>query len=152
MKFIPSAIIPRYELRELYESYCKENGFEPLGARRFSASLRERGATEAVKRHNVEEIPFGPNARKGGWKVVNAWRGVRLANDNEKLMTPVEGGADEPAPEPKIKTKPLNLSAKPDNDDGDDPPPPPPRPTTPKTTLQAVRQSPGARRDKDRPV
>jgi putative DNA primase/helicase len=158
LTFTANVITPRYIIRELYEAYCKENGFEPLGARRFSAALREKGATDTVKRHLVEAIPYGPNARDGGWKVVNAWRGVRLTSDNEKLVRPVEEDVeldDEPEPKTTVKPKPKApagspvLTNAPANDDGDDPPPPPPRPrpTTPKTTLQAVRQSPGAGRN-----
>ncbi len=85
LRFDVASVTPRYLLRELYERYCKDNGVEPLGARRFAGSLRERGATDTTKLHDVEAIPYGPNAREGGKRVVDAWRGVRVLSDKEKM-------------------------------------------------------------------
>lgn len=71
--FDAAATVARKELREAYEAFCTENGAEPLGARRFAARLRE---------HQV-----GETSVRVGAKVVNGWRGVRLATDAERAAS-----------------------------------------------------------------
>lgn len=68
--FEPGAAMARKDLRESYESFCKENGAEPLRAKRFAGRLREKGVTET-------------SVRKGS-SAVHGWRGVRLATDAER--------------------------------------------------------------------
>jgi putative DNA primase/helicase len=68
--FERDATIARRDLRELYATWCVEVGTEPLGAKRFAGRLRESGVRESTIRQ-------GP-------KVVNGWRGVRLATDAER--------------------------------------------------------------------
>lgn len=62
--------VPRKQVRGAYEEYCKENGAEPVGARRFAEGLRIRKVTEC----NVKHLG----------KVMDGWRGVRLATDAER--------------------------------------------------------------------
>jgi putative DNA primase/helicase len=68
--FEAGATIARKELREAYETHCRESGCEPLGAKRFASRLRERGVTEANVRQGV--------------KFANGWKGVRLMSDAER--------------------------------------------------------------------
>jgi putative DNA primase/helicase len=51
-------------MRHAYEDWCREQGYEPLGARRFAEALKRHGVTDATMRV--------------GAKVVSAWRGIRL--------------------------------------------------------------------------
>lgn len=67
--FGPSEVVARAEIRKAYETWCEEQGYQPLGARRFAQRLRELGVKEAGKRI--------------GTSVVNAWRGCRLRHGNE---------------------------------------------------------------------
>lgn len=60
-------------LRERYESWCKDNGYETLGGRRFNERLRERGAVKCSVRQ--------------GAGVVDGWRGLRLKTEIELLMS-----------------------------------------------------------------
>ncbi|HSY21914.1 MAG TPA: phage/plasmid primase, P4 family [Polyangiaceae bacterium] len=69
--FEVTGTIARATLREAYEGHAKENGAQPLGAKRFTARLRERGVGETTVRV--------------GTKVVQGWRGVRLATDAERV-------------------------------------------------------------------
>lgn len=64
-------IVPRAVIRKAYETWCEEQGYQPLGARRFAARLRELGVTDANK--------------KIGMTVVNAWRGCRLRHAYEMV-------------------------------------------------------------------
>lgn len=68
--FGPPETVARKQIRFAYEEYCKDNGAEPLGAKRFAEGLRHRGVTDTSVRH--------------GGKVLDAWRGVRLATDSER--------------------------------------------------------------------
>jgi putative DNA primase/helicase len=68
--FEPDAKVARKEIRERYEEFCKDNGAQPLGAKRFAGRLRERGITEG----NVRQ----------GQKFLDGWRGVRLATETER--------------------------------------------------------------------
>jgi putative DNA primase/helicase len=68
--FEPAARIPRKQLRLAYEEYAKENGAEPLGAKRFSEGLKRRGVEGGNVRHNG--------------RTHDGWRGVRLASDAER--------------------------------------------------------------------
>ena len=56
--------IPRSQLRKDYETWCEEQGYMPLGARRFAQRLRENG---------VDEVSV-----RTGTGVANGWRGCRL--------------------------------------------------------------------------
>lgn len=67
--FGPDEIVARAEIRKAYEGWCEEQGYQPLGARRFAQRLRELGVKEAGKRVGVS--------------VVNAWRGCRLRHGSE---------------------------------------------------------------------
>jgi phage/plasmid-associated DNA primase len=68
--FEPDAKIARKDLREAYESFCRENGSEPFGAKRFAGRLREKGVKESGVRR--------------GASIVNGWKGVRMATDAER--------------------------------------------------------------------
>ena len=68
--FAPGEKVARKFIREAYEAYCRENGAEPLGARRFAEGLRRRGVTDTTV--------------KAMAKVLDGWRGVRLATDAER--------------------------------------------------------------------
>lgn len=68
--FDAGATIARKELREKYETHCTENGSAPFGAKRFAGRLRERGVRETTVRL--------------GTRVVDGWKGVRLATDAER--------------------------------------------------------------------
>lgn len=72
--FERDATVARKEIREAYETWCKENGSEPFGAKRFAGRLRERGVVEA----NVWR----------GTKTVNGWRHVRLMREAEQAPAP----------------------------------------------------------------
>jgi putative DNA primase/helicase len=72
--FERDATVARRELREAHESFCQENGSEPFTARRFAGRLRERGVTDTTV------------FRDG--KVLDGWRGVRLATDAERAHAP----------------------------------------------------------------
>lgn len=67
--FGPEETITRKQLRFAYEEYCKDNGAEPIGARRFAEGLRSRGVTE----RKVRDMG---SPRDG-------WRGLRLASHAE---------------------------------------------------------------------
>jgi putative DNA primase/helicase len=69
--FEKDASVSRKELRELYTVWCLESGAEPLGAKRFTARLRERKVRETSVRVGV--------------KVIDGWRGVRLATEAERV-------------------------------------------------------------------
>ncbi len=73
--FEPGASVARKDLREAYETHCRENGAEPLGAKRFAGRLRERGVTETAIRKGVS--------------VVNGWKGIRFSTDAEKTASAV---------------------------------------------------------------
>ena len=73
--FDREAAVSRRVIRTKYEEHCKENGAEPLGARRFAGRLRERGCTDTCVR--LKTPPFTP---------IDGWRGVRLMTDREKVM------------------------------------------------------------------
>jgi putative DNA primase/helicase len=68
--FAPDDRVPRKQIRGAYEDYCKENGAEPLGAKRFAAGLKQRGVRDTTVRH--------------GGKVLDGWAGVRLATEQER--------------------------------------------------------------------
>ena len=78
VRFESDVSIARKDLREAYESFCRENGNEPLGAKRFSGRLRERGVREG-------------SVRKGQ-SVVNGWKNVRLLTDAERATATNWGG------------------------------------------------------------
>ncbi|HRG95636.1 MAG TPA: phage/plasmid primase, P4 family [Polyangiaceae bacterium] len=65
------AKVARRVLREAYELWARENGAEPLGAKRFAEGLRIRGVTDSKVR------VFG--------KPVDAWQGVRFRTDDERM-------------------------------------------------------------------
>ncbi len=71
--FEPEGRASRKELREGYETFCKENGAQPLGAKRFAGRLRERGVTDCTVRR--------------GFAVVDGWKGVRLATEAERVAS-----------------------------------------------------------------
>ncbi len=62
--FGPDERVARADLRRDYEAWCEEQGYQPLGARRFAQRLREHGVTDATIRV--------------GQTFKNGWRGVRL--------------------------------------------------------------------------
>jgi phosphosulfolactate synthase (CoM biosynthesis protein A) len=66
-------------LRETYEIWCKEGGYEPLGAKRFAGRLRERGVCNLSVRTND-----GPR---------DGWKGVKLSTDTEKMARQAWGTA-----------------------------------------------------------
>jgi putative DNA primase/helicase len=74
------AAIARKDIREAYESHCKDNGSEPFGAKRFAGRLREQGVKETSVRR--------------GSSVVDGWRGVRLATDAERAASAVWANRD----------------------------------------------------------
>lgn len=70
----------RKELRKAYEEWCKDDGHQPLGARRFSAALRER-----VRELGFDESGLEVNIRVDG-RFVDGWRHVRLLTDLERSI------------------------------------------------------------------
>lgn len=68
--FESDAKTPRRHIRERYVEYCKDVGSEPLGAKRFAEGLRRHGVLDGVVKY--------------GGKVMDGWRGVRLATDSER--------------------------------------------------------------------
>lgn len=67
--FETDARCSRMALREHYESWCKEAGHFPLGARKLSQRLREHGVTDGTVRE--------------GMRVKDGWVGVRLKSTLE---------------------------------------------------------------------
>lgn len=61
--------MPKKDFREAYERWCKDQGYEPLGARRMAEALRRRGIIETSAR-----VP----TTYGSGNVVTAWRGLRF--------------------------------------------------------------------------
>lgn len=59
-----AATTSKKDFREAYEAWSREQGYEPLGARRMAEVLRRHGVQESTARE--------------GMRVVTAWRGVRL--------------------------------------------------------------------------
>lgn len=78
--FEEEARCARKELRKTYEDWCKEDGHAPLGARRFSAALRER-----VRELGFDEGRLDVCVRLDN-RVVDGWRYVRLLNDYERSV------------------------------------------------------------------
>ena len=74
----------RKELRKAYEEWCKDEGQQPLGARRFSAALRDK----------VRDLGFDERALEVNIKVdhkwADGWRHVRLVTDLERSMERAE--------------------------------------------------------------
>jgi P4 family phage/plasmid primase-like protien len=89
--FERGATIVRKELREAYETWCKDNGHPAFAARRFAARLREHGVIDT-------------NVRRGV-KVLDGWRHVRLLTDLEKEHREV--GSEPTAAAPAIDREPL---------------------------------------------
>jgi putative DNA primase/helicase len=73
--FAPACKVSRRDLRETYERACEEAGAEPLGAKRFAARLRDRGVTATSIRL--------------GTRVVDGWKGCRLATDEERIAADI---------------------------------------------------------------
>jgi phage/plasmid-associated DNA primase len=71
--FDSDAKVSRKALRAEYEAWCRDNGAEPLGARRVADSLRERGVVDGGNVRSVDE----PHP-------LDAWRGVRLRTYAER--------------------------------------------------------------------
>ncbi len=82
--FTPTGIITRKELRERYESFCKDNGEQPFGAKRFAGRLRESGVTERKVR-----TAAGPR---------DGWAGVRFATESEQAAAAAWGARSGVAP------------------------------------------------------
>ena len=79
--FEAGATIARKELRESYEAFCHECGAEPFGAKRFAARLRERSVSDATVRR--------------GARVLDGWKGVRLATEDERARRVVGACSDD---------------------------------------------------------
>jgi putative DNA primase/helicase len=79
--FEKDATIARKDLRESYETWCRDNGQPAFAARRFGARLREHGVVDT-------------NVRRGA-KTLDGWRHVRLLTDIEKERRGT--GVDSPA-------------------------------------------------------
>lgn len=62
--FISNGRITRKALRERFELWCRENGHEPIGGKRFSARLRKEGVC-------------GCSVREGQ-RVLDGWAGIRV--------------------------------------------------------------------------
>ena len=77
----PNAAVARRTVRGVYESYCDENGLTPVGAKRFAAKLRANGVSDTSVR-----LPNG--------KPADAWRGVRLLTDAERMAAGNWGRTD----------------------------------------------------------
>ena len=63
----PEFITTKKAFRAAYETWCAEQGYEPLGARRMA---------EVLRRHGIQET----TARTGS-TVAHAWRGIRLLTE-----------------------------------------------------------------------
>ena len=70
VRFDPEGRCVRKELRERYEEWCKESGYEPLGAKRFTSRVKQDGGS----RTSVKTV-MGPR---------DGWKGVRFSTDTEK--------------------------------------------------------------------
>lgn len=68
--FESEGVVARKVLRQAYEAFCEENGAQSLAAKRFAGRLREGGVRETSVRE--------------GLRVVDGWKGVRLATDAER--------------------------------------------------------------------
>jgi putative DNA primase/helicase len=68
----PGGRVSQRTLRERYESWCKDCGYETLGGRRFNDRLRSLGAVECTVRE------AGAIPRRG-------WRGIRIKSDLETI-------------------------------------------------------------------
>jgi putative DNA primase/helicase len=82
--FEEDARCARKELRKAYEEWCKDDGHQPLGARRFSAALRER-----ARELGFDETSVEVNIRVDH-RFVDGWRYVRLVTDLERSMERAE--------------------------------------------------------------
>jgi putative DNA primase/helicase len=72
--------VPKQVLREEYEAFCRATGAEPFGAKRFVGRLKEKGVTQTSMRYKA--------GYAAEMKVVQAWKGVRLLTDAEKMPAP----------------------------------------------------------------
>jgi putative DNA primase/helicase len=88
-RFEGGARISAKSLREAYETWCKEAGHEPQGARRFCARLREWGAARPFP------VEVSPCDVREGKRTLTGWRGVRTVTELELLGT-ADGGTEEP--------------------------------------------------------
>jgi putative DNA primase/helicase len=68
----PAGEVSRLTLRERYERWCSEAGYEPVGARRLAGRLRESAVVEIEMREN--------GAHRRGW------RGLRLLTPTELYL------------------------------------------------------------------
>jgi putative DNA primase/helicase len=68
--FEPDARIARKTLRHMYEEFCKDNGAEPVNAKRLAESLRAKSVTNGKVKLNG--------------KPADGWSGVRMATDAER--------------------------------------------------------------------
>lgn len=60
----PEFVTTKKAFREAYEEWCREQGYEPLGARRMAEMLRRHGVQDTTARV--------------GMSVAHVWKGVRL--------------------------------------------------------------------------
>lgn len=75
--FEDGAKVTRKELREEYESVCREVGARPLGARRFAQALRDHLGRFGFDPNDAETRVRGPE------KVHHGWKNVRLRRPSD---------------------------------------------------------------------
>jgi putative DNA primase/helicase len=76
--FEENALAARSDLRKLYEDWCEEFGYLPVGARKFAQALRERTV--------VDGYVWDPKKAQS----VDGWRGVRIATRADRAKKELE--------------------------------------------------------------
>lgn len=86
------AKVTRKALREAYESWCREEGHSPVGARRFAAAVHKRlaahGNRKSEETYTVRDVDGKP---------ARAWRFLRLKTDLERVSESAWGARHEVA-------------------------------------------------------
>ncbi len=77
----PDCRVSMRTLRERYESWCKDQGFEMLGGKRFNDRLREMGGVKCTVRE--------------GSMVRDGWRGLRIKTELEMMTESEPAGVAE---------------------------------------------------------
>ena len=76
--FEENALAARADLRKIYEDWCEEFGYLPVGARKFAQALRELSV--------VDGYVWDPNKAQS----VDGWRGVRIATKADRAKKELE--------------------------------------------------------------
>jgi P4 family phage/plasmid primase-like protien len=76
-RFVAGETIARRRLRAAYEEWCADRGDQPVSAKRLAEALRE-----VARREGAE---LAETSVRIGTAVVDGWRGIRTATENERL-------------------------------------------------------------------